>query len=301
MSQDSKRHKSGQVEPKLQPELEKKRKTLREALNRYDRLLEKMLSLRPDFPYFYLYKEKPIIAQEISSEDASIIASVLTSADAKLYPFAVSYGWGELLKALISACPNEIEYRERKGLTALHIAAARADPVATTLLLEAGANVNAACNDGFTPLGYAVMMGNYSVIAQLMDAGSDPNRELSGGGSVLDFACRFSKYAPDTLLELLKCKGTNPFVVKKLAVEASSIAEVPLRNAQAEYMTREIATLHWLVRDKAEKTGEPLEGIAALPILCLDMLFEALRDVYTKDGARLCDPDAAEKFFSNLK
>jgi len=67
---------------------------------------------------------------------------------------------------------RDIDYRDGNGGTLLHAAAAAYDSAAVTVLIAAGADMNARV-EGFTPLQIAVNMGSPDVISELVAAGAD--------------------------------------------------------------------------------------------------------------------------------
>jgi Ca2+-binding EF-hand superfamily protein len=67
---------------------------------------------------------------------------------------------------------DESEYGE--GWTALHYACYQGHENLVSLLLEAGASVNATNNHGFTPLFYAAQQEHLEIVEMLLDRGADP-------------------------------------------------------------------------------------------------------------------------------
>lgn len=84
----------------------------------------------------------------------------------------------------------------------LHVAAARGDLATVDLLLEGGANVDRAEEDGLTALMAAAWTGHLPVVERLLRAGADPNR-VGDGTTALGNAARQGHEAIVALLEPL--------------------------------------------------------------------------------------------------
>ena len=76
------------------------------------------------------------------------------------------------------------------GTTALHWAVHYEDAETATLLVKAGANVNAVNRYGVPPLALACANGNAALVRLLVDAGADANATMKGGETVLMMAAR---------------------------------------------------------------------------------------------------------------
>jgi ankyrin repeat protein len=83
-----------------------------------------------------------------------------------------------LMMQLLLDAGASVHDSDGSGETALHYAAAQGRCDSVSLLLRYGANVNAACRRGVTPL---MKSDNLEVLRLLLDAGGDPLAEdLSG-------------------------------------------------------------------------------------------------------------------------
>ena len=82
------------------------------------------------------------------------------------------------------------------GMTAIHWVAYHDNLKTTELLVDAGANVQAANRYGVTPLSLACTNGNTAIVELLLVAGADPNTTLRGGETVLMTAARTGKLGP---------------------------------------------------------------------------------------------------------
>ena len=89
-----------------------------------------------------------------------------------------------------------------RGQTALMWAAAENHAGVVTLLVAAGADVNARSDEGFTPLAFGVRAGHGETAGALLDAGADVNLALPDGSSPLHLAVINARY--DLALRLLE-------------------------------------------------------------------------------------------------
>ena len=83
------------------------------------------------------------------------------------------------------------------GAQPLHFAAADGDIESVKLLLDRGAKINAATQDGWTALHFACLRGDEGLVQLLLDRGADLNMTTKSGMSALsiamsegDFSCR---------------------------------------------------------------------------------------------------------------
>lgn len=89
--------------------------------------------------------------------------------------------------------------RTHFGLTPLH-AASRGHEGATQVLLERGADPNAICKQGRTPLSYASEGGHVAILRLLLGEGADPNVMDNSGRSPLYYAVQAGSIDAVTLL-----------------------------------------------------------------------------------------------------
>jgi ankyrin repeat protein len=87
---------------------------------------------------------------------------------------AVKSGEAERVKKLISENPTLVQSRTLMGKTALHLAVESGDTNMVTLLLQAGADVNAK-GDSVTPLHLAAFAGHAQITETLLTAGAEVN------------------------------------------------------------------------------------------------------------------------------
>ncbi len=111
-----------------------------------------------------------------------------SSDPAKEFLRAVKRGEGDRVRALLAADPSLIRVADEEGSTGLHHAAWKGHPEVATLLLDAGADVNAQNRNahwGGTPL-HAAAHGNQRVAVELLIArGAEVNATSCNGRTPL--------------------------------------------------------------------------------------------------------------------
>ncbi len=80
--------------------------------------------------------------------------------------------------------------RDADGDTPLHVLVRRGDHHGVTLLIAAGADVNAAGDMGETPLHVAVAEGDAAMVTALLAAGADPDLRSEFGETAREKAVR---------------------------------------------------------------------------------------------------------------
>lgn len=102
---------------------------------------------------------------------------------------AAKAGDADAVRALLEADPALIDARDKDGSTPLHCAAWKGHVEAATLLLDAGADIDAKSqNDhyGDTPLHAAAHGNQRAVVALLLERGANPNAINPAGRTPLD-------------------------------------------------------------------------------------------------------------------
>ena len=91
---------------------------------------------------------------------------------------AVMRGDTPAVRALLTQ-KADVNGTQGDGATALHWAVFREDPATTDLLIQAGANVKVANNEGATPLSLACLTGNAAIIETPAEGGRGSEREAA--------------------------------------------------------------------------------------------------------------------------
>ncbi len=102
---------------------------------------------------------------------------------------AAFYGHEEAVRLLLArgASPN-LAARNAMKVAAIHAATAAASVPIALALIEAGADVNAVQQAGFTPLHAAAMTGQTELAKLLLDRGADPSARADDGRTALAMA-----------------------------------------------------------------------------------------------------------------
>jgi ankyrin repeat protein len=93
-----------------------------------------------------------------------------------------------------------------KGNTALHAAAEHGHFNVSRLLVESGARVDMANEDGYTPLHKAAAMGDYDTSALLVEKGADVKARTSVGDTPLHFAAEMRNFE---MAQMVKAMGVK--------------------------------------------------------------------------------------------
>jgi len=94
----------------------------------------------------------------------------------------------EAVAAILAIDPKVIGARGLMEMTPLHFAAVRCNPSVVQLLLEKGAEVDARKPDGWTPLHHACQIGDIAVTRLLLQYGADVKARSNGGQTPLHAA-----------------------------------------------------------------------------------------------------------------
>jgi ankyrin repeat protein len=103
--------------------------------------------------------------------------------------YAAFFGGADAAEALIDAGADlEAVSRNKMGVRPLNSAAAGRHGDVSRLLVERGADVNAAQEQGFTPLHAAAQNGDADLVAVFLAAGADKDARLGDGRTAADVA-----------------------------------------------------------------------------------------------------------------
>jgi ankyrin repeat protein len=103
--------------------------------------------------------------------------------------YAAFFGGADAAEALIDAGADlEAVSRNKMGVRPLNSAAAGRHDDVSRLLVERGADVNAAQEQGFTPLHAAAQNGDADLVAVFLAAGADKDARLDDGRTAADVA-----------------------------------------------------------------------------------------------------------------
>lgn len=101
---------------------------------------------------------------------------------------AAARGYVDACNILLSTEPKLVRAINQRRDTALHSAANAGQLATATLLIFAGADLNARGADGFTPLHLASSSGHLEVLQYLLECGADPDLVSRSGLSARDLA-----------------------------------------------------------------------------------------------------------------
>lgn len=117
-----------------------------------------------------------------------LLLEMLDSFEESMLCDSVARDYDESFDVLLNAGCN-VETKNSRGETALHIASARGRIEFAKRLIARGARVNATNNVGSTPLHAAVQQGHFDVVKLLLESGAYPNTTNAHGCSPLHYAC----------------------------------------------------------------------------------------------------------------
>ena len=121
------------------------------------------------------------------------------------------------LMVIAESIVSDESRRQMESMVGSHVRPS-ATPDTIRMLLDAGANPNAATDEGYTALMGAACRGNFQVVKLLLDAGANPNAKTSDGTTVLMLAKRegtpmalaLTAHVPsDEIVPILQEKGAK--------------------------------------------------------------------------------------------
>lgn len=169
---------------------------------------------------------------------------------------------------LLAASPELVHERDSSGFTALHHAAAQGHLDVVVLLLNKGADLNAAPENGIeagkTPLVSAISLGRTNVAVALIGRGADLTGRyrhvVYGGGLTLLHAAALAQDAK--VMKLLLDKGVDPNLVDSSGRTPLLLLLRAGRGRLNDRISRPLAAL--LINGKADVNLADDQGVAPL-------------------------------------
>lgn len=204
-----------------------------------------------------------------------------------LYPCHIAAGTGadDLLEHFDAAALGHVN---NKGSTALMSAVCAFAKGAVDVLIEKGADVNVANQEGMTAIHYACEGGDVEVVAKLVEAGAKINAVTAKGHSALDMVVGLAPVRPDfdseALTEVLKKLGAEE--VKQLDLDDflgsdDEGGDVEDEDAVADG-SADAATARKIIGKKGEAEEEPgisRSGYAIVAMLVVSCLIPLLMPI----------------------
>lgn len=165
---------------------------------------------------------------------------------------------------------DDANRRGKNGITPLMSAAKKGNGWEVTALLDSGANVNDADDDGWTALMYAARYQmNNGIIISLLDAGADAHRANNYGFTALSIAARYNEN-PDVCGSLIKkfASGEDEvFHAFIVAVTTNSTEEIRLAKVRLFMEHRVPINDYWEGKTAIMYAASSCNGTGTLKIL----------------------------------
>ena len=147
----------------------------------------------------------------------------------------------------------DLNARDEFGWTPLHSAAANENPAVLAALLDAGADLNALDGSGRTVLHIAATANdNPAVLAALLEAGANPNANDASGNTPLHWAAVWN--GNPTMIETLLASGADPTLINLTGITPLELAIKEERPAEIIAVLREV-----IVADAASHTSRSVD------------------------------------------
>ena len=195
------------------PEVMAMPEELEKALNdRKKEDVEKLITANPELVKSVTKRGSTPLHRARTAEIAEILLANGADLEAKDYygkTPACTFGWatdsvyGPALKYIITKGAN-LNATDREGAAGLHRACMHGFSMTATTLMENGADVTIADQDGYTPLHYAT--SSERIVEKLIEKGADVNAVTNAGDTPLHLAVRYDR---DKTVELLLAKGAD--------------------------------------------------------------------------------------------
>ena len=139
-----------------------------------------------------------------------------------------------VVQALLAAGAQVDARNGNDGCTALARAVQRHNDIQTVkMLLDTGANANARCRDGSTPLMQAAIFSGYEVVAALLDAGADKNLKDNNGHDALWHARESARQGSRAkVVENLAARQADDYKILQ-ALQSGTKQTAPARDCSA--------------------------------------------------------------------
>jgi hypothetical protein len=170
---------------------------------------------------------------------------------------AADNGHKEMVGMLIERGAN-VDAAHKDGRTPLHLAALRGHKEIVGMLIGKGANVNAADEDGVAPLHYAAGYGHKEIVGMLIERGAKVDAADKKGKSPLDVSWDEDPSSPVTLLLLWKSKsGIGSMIMRHLTAKLGAQLGKLIKNCDEGNEEDR----HWLGTEAKNQFGRGEEGL----------------------------------------
>jgi ankyrin repeat protein len=194
--------------------------------------------------------------------DAGINPNGFNENGETLLTLAIQYAESKTVKALIEKV--DINLKDKKGNSPIHLALLKNKDDALNALLEKGADVNVAGRDGKTEnqtvLYLAVIRSRDDLVEQLLAKGANPNIADSGNATPLTEACVGATVKP-AIVKMLLDKGANPNVQENLSGAHSLIWIASNKDISS---SKRVEVAKMLLEKGADKSLKDKKGRTAL-------------------------------------
>ncbi len=161
-------------------------------------------------------------------------ATLLTGCGASLHD-TVGRGDLEAVREILAAHPDWVHARNKLDKTPLHYAVNYKRIEAMGLLLEAGADINAADTTGMTPLHVAAMLGRKGEATWLLERGARPDTKDKFGDTPIHTAAIFGQ---GHLVKLLLSKGADLSAKNTAGMTPLDLARKNRQERAAKYIEK---------------------------------------------------------------
>lgn len=175
----------------------------------------------------------------------------------------------------------EVNGRDSRLSTPLHLVAMRGYADVTLTLLRHGAHVNSQDMSGVTPLRHAAYRGEEAIVRLLLHYGADPTIPDAAGGLPIEVACLLRNKHKRAALEHLLREGHTGYLLRKMRQVAVWNAGYDVRELDCELLRRRRANntdapkLQWM-----QTSGEQPVGTQLASAVAREVVMELNRDLF---------------------